>query len=121
MNAENKKRKQAEKALQESKERFRGLAEAAFEGIGIAEGGTVIDANPQLARMLGYELDELIGMDVMACVAPASRDLVRDHGRRGPTVFLQNRKWTNSSSLSSTGSLSESRCSDSCRHMYKAQ
>ncbi len=79
MNAENKERKQAEKALQESKERFRGFAEAAFEGIGIAERGKIIDANQQLAQMLGYDVAELMGMDVMACVAPASRALVQEH------------------------------------------
>ena len=74
---------QTENAPKESEERFRGFAEAAFEGISIAERGTIIEANQQLARMLGYEVDELIGMDLMACVAPTSRELVREHGSAG--------------------------------------
>ncbi len=83
MNAENTTHNQSQKALRESEERFRGFAEAAFEGIGIAEHGKIIDANKQLAQMLGYDVAELIGMDVMACVAPASHDLVRDRSRAG--------------------------------------
>ena len=77
MNADHREHTQAQNALQESKERFRGFAEATFEGIGIADGGIIIETNQQLARMLGYEVDELIGMAVTACVAPASRALVR--------------------------------------------
>ena len=78
MNIEKKEHYRAEEALWESFERFRGLAEAAFEGVGIAEQGKIIDANQQLAQMLGYEVKTLIGMDVMTCIAPASRDLVRE-------------------------------------------
>lgn len=56
-------RKKAEQAHRESEERFRMLSEAAEEGIAIHDQGTIIDANEALARMLGYELPELIGMN----------------------------------------------------------
>ncbi|MFQ5912277.1 MAG: GAF domain-containing protein, partial [Nitrospinota bacterium] len=57
-------RKNAEKALRESEERFRRLSEAGFEGIGLTEDGRILDVNEKLARMLGYEPNDLIGMDV---------------------------------------------------------
>ena len=38
----------------ESEERFRALAEASWEGICFSDNGIVLDANPQLAAMLGY-------------------------------------------------------------------
>ncbi len=55
----------AEAALRESEERFRVLAESAFEGLCIVEDGVVIDANPSLARMLGGKLDGIIGRPVV--------------------------------------------------------
>ncbi|MBI1878196.1 MAG: PAS domain S-box protein, partial [Chloroflexi bacterium] len=72
-------RQQMEKALRESEERFSRFSEAAFEGIGIADAGIVIDANRQLAQMLGYELPEIMGMSVMNFIAPESHDLVQQN------------------------------------------
>jgi PAS domain S-box-containing protein len=69
-------RKQAEKELQDSEERFRLLSEASFEGIAITDKGVVLDANEQFATMFGYELSEVIGMKALDLVAPESRDMV---------------------------------------------
>ena len=57
------KRKQAEDALRGSEERFRLLSEASFEGIVIHDKGEILDANQSLAKIFGYELDEIIGMN----------------------------------------------------------
>ena len=76
-------RKRAEEALRHSEERFRQLSAATFEGIGISEGGMVVDGNPQLAAMLGWDLAELIGRPVLDFVAPESVALVMDHMRSG--------------------------------------
>ena len=76
-------RKQAEKALQESEERFRRLAEAAQEGIIIHEGGKVLDASNTFARMFGYEPAEVIGLDGFEFIAPDSRRIVRRNVREG--------------------------------------
>ncbi len=63
-------RKRAEEALRESEERFSSLSEAASEGIGISDQGKIVDANPQLASMLGYKPGELIGLNASDFVAP---------------------------------------------------
>jgi PAS domain S-box-containing protein len=70
-------RKQAERALRDSEERFRSLSEATLEGIVIHDGGRILDANPQAAAMLGYELSEVIGMGAWRFLAPDCHDLVR--------------------------------------------
>jgi PAS domain S-box-containing protein len=65
-------RKRAEEALQESEERFRRLSDAAEEGIAIHDRGIIIEANEALARMFGYELHELIGMNAERLATPES-------------------------------------------------
>ena len=72
-------RKRAEVALRESEGRFRTLSEAALEGIVIHDGARVLEANQQVAAMLGCELSDIIGVDLPRFVAPESRDLVRQH------------------------------------------
>ncbi len=59
-----KERQRAEEALRESEERFSRLSAVASEGIGISDQEIIVDANPQLAAMLGYRLGELVGMNV---------------------------------------------------------
>jgi len=57
------KRKEAERALSESEERYRRLFETAQDGILLldAESGAITDANPFLTKMLGYAQEDLIG------------------------------------------------------------
>jgi PAS domain S-box-containing protein len=74
-------RKEAERELQESEERFRRLAQATVEGIIIIDKGIILDANENYAAMLGYTLEEIIGRPVDAFVAPESRELVTDQIR----------------------------------------
>jgi PAS domain S-box-containing protein len=76
-------RKLAEQALQESEERFRRLSEATLEGIVVHDAGLILDANPQAAAMVGYELSEIVGRDALSFIAPESRDLVRQHVASG--------------------------------------
>src|SRR5260221_10291267 len=61
-------RSETEELLRQSEERFRNLTLAAFEDIGISEGGKILDVNDQLARMLGYSREELIGKDVLSTI-----------------------------------------------------
>ncbi len=88
-------RKQWEAALQESEQRFRTLAAASFEGIAMSEAGVILDTNDQLADLLGYSREELIGKPLLEVVAPASRCLVAaavHSGRLEPYEFLSLRK-----------------------------
>ncbi len=69
-------RTRSEEALRESEERFRKLTEAANEGIAIYEQGRILEANQATAKMLGYELPEVIGRHALEFTAPESRALV---------------------------------------------
>ncbi len=69
-------RKLAEERLRASEERWRRISEATFEGIGFSQDGVIVDMNPQLAEMLGYSVEELVGRPVLELVAPEDRDRV---------------------------------------------
>ena len=62
-----------EAALSESRARLATFAEATFEGIVESEAGQILDCNTQFARMLGYTVAELRGMEIAALVAPEDR------------------------------------------------
>jgi PAS domain S-box-containing protein len=57
-------RRRTDEELRESEERFRHLSEAAAEGIVVHDHGVILDANASFARMLDYELEELIGRNM---------------------------------------------------------
>lgn len=63
-------------ALKESEERFRLLADQTVEGIVLSQEGKVFDANRSFTRMYGYELEELVGMEVVELVPPEMREMV---------------------------------------------
>lgn len=69
-------RKRSEQALLESEERFRRLSDATLEGVAIHEKGIILDANQIIADMLGYEVPELIGMNVLDLAAHELHDLI---------------------------------------------
>jgi PAS domain S-box-containing protein len=71
-------RKEAHLSLLDREERLRRISEAAFEGIGFSENGRVIDANSQLAAMLGYTVPELLGRPVSDFVAPVDQARVEE-------------------------------------------
>jgi two-component system, NtrC family, sensor kinase len=60
-------RKRAEEALRESEAQYRRLIETAAEGIWIldAEGNTTF-ANAKMSKMLGYSVEEMVGMPLFA-------------------------------------------------------
>ena len=75
-------RKKVEEALAESVERFRLLTEASHEAIMLTESGVLVDMNEELALLLGYSRDELVGRDPIFFVAPGDRQRVEDERRR---------------------------------------
>jgi PAS domain S-box-containing protein len=66
-------RNRAEAALRESETRFRAIFEGAGTGIALtALDGRFLDANPALAEMLGYSVEELLRVDPSALIDDAN-------------------------------------------------
>jgi len=72
-----------EAQLLESEERFHRLADAAHEGVVFSDRGIIIDANRQVAHLLGWEVSEMLGRPVSDFVAPESLDAVATRMRLG--------------------------------------
>jgi PAS domain S-box-containing protein len=72
-------RKEAEAALRESETRFRQLAEVTPEGIAITEDTRLVDGNPQLAALLGYDLPEILGRPIWDFIPAQAHEIVARH------------------------------------------
>ncbi|MDY6897329.1 MAG: PAS domain S-box protein [Cyanobacteriota bacterium] len=59
------------------KARWRFLSEATFEGIILHDKGIILDVNHVLAKMTGYEFEELIGKNGFELVTSESQPLIR--------------------------------------------
>ncbi len=65
----------ARRALQSSERKYRAVTDLTNEGIlAIEPGGKIAFANPSLARMLGYDADDLVGMHIRSLVDPTSSE-----------------------------------------------
>lgn len=62
--------KQAEQTLLSSENRFRNLAEAAFEGLLVHSDGIILDINTVLTNMVGFQREEILGKLIMDFVPP---------------------------------------------------
>ncbi|MBD3414909.1 MAG: PAS domain S-box protein [Candidatus Aminicenantes bacterium] len=83
LEAEKSQNKQKKNELNESKDQFRILFEATFEGIVIHDQGRILDANQTFAQMFGYRLNEIKGMNVVELAAPGWKETVKDHAQKG--------------------------------------
>ncbi len=68
--------KHMEESLQESREKYRCLSEAAYEAIFISEKGECLDQNNRAEELFGYSREEAIGRYGTEWIAPEDRDLV---------------------------------------------
>jgi PAS domain S-box-containing protein len=75
-------RKRIERELRESEVKYAMLVEGASDGIAIGQDGIIVYCNPAHANMLGYTVDELVGMSYLDTVAPESRELVLERYRQ---------------------------------------
>jgi len=66
----------AQKALEDSQERFRALHNASFGGICIHDKGFILDCNQGLSDMTGFAGEALIGMNGLDLIAPEWRKRV---------------------------------------------
>jgi len=71
-------RKKTEDALRESEERFRRLSESTLEGIIIHENGIIEDANQSLAKMFGYDISGIPGLNIFDFIEPEYHEMVWD-------------------------------------------
>ncbi|MEI6885099.1 MAG: PAS domain S-box protein [Bacteroidota bacterium] len=69
-------RKKAEAELEESREKYRGLCEAAFEAIFLSEKGICIEQNLAAEKMFGYTSEEAIGRYGTEWIVPEDREMV---------------------------------------------
>ena len=85
-------RRRAEKALQESEEKYRNLFDNASEAIFVAEAGNIVFLNPRTSSMIGYSGDELLNRSFIEFIHPDERELVIDrHVKRLQGVALPSR------------------------------
>lgn len=68
------KQKEAEAALEESEKNYRNVVERASDGIVILQDENVAYLNPQLARMLGYPPEQLLGEPFQDYLCPQNRE-----------------------------------------------
>lgn len=78
-------RTRAEETIRESEMRYKLLTDATFDGIAIHDQGILLEVNPGLERMFGYEPGELIGRPMWDLIAEDCRDLVLANMRSGVT------------------------------------
>lgn len=87
--------KTAERQLAESERKFRAFVELSLVGLYVVQDGKLVYANPELARVLGYQNpDELIGLPVEAVTAPEDLALLRENHRRRLAGELDSVRYT---------------------------
>jgi PAS domain S-box-containing protein len=72
-------RKLVEEALEENREKYRGLSEGASEAIFISEGGLCLEQNGQAEELFGYSAKEALGRPGTDWIVPADRDTLRGY------------------------------------------
>lgn len=76
-------RRQAEAAIRESELRYKLLTEATFDGVALHDDGVLLEVNPGLERMFGYQPGELIGRSIFNLVVPEQRAQAIANMRQG--------------------------------------
>jgi len=82
----------AQEEVQRSERLYRALVEKSFDGVFAQKGPKIIFANKRLCELLGYEKDELKGMDYWLLYHPDYQDLIREQAEaslRGEKVLSQ--------------------------------
>jgi len=86
-------KKNAEKALTESEEKYRNLVEMAQDGILIIVNGKIIYANPALFQMSGYEKDDFLGQPFQKFIHPSEVSKITNNyinrmaGKEVPNIY----------------------------------
>ena len=84
---------EAEAALKQAKALYRVLLDNSRDGVFLIQRGKLKFANEAMSRMLGYPVDELVGLDYMSLVAPeyrvaqGERKQAREAGSRDQQLY----------------------------------
>jgi PAS domain S-box-containing protein len=78
-----------EATVRESQKRLTAFAAATFEGIVESEAGSILDCNEQFARMSGYSVAELRGVQIASLIAPEDRERVIANIREGREAVIE--------------------------------
>ncbi len=70
-----------QESIQRSEKLYRTLVDKSFDGIFVQKGHKIIFANKRLYEMLGYENDELQGMNYWLVYHPDYQDLTREQAK----------------------------------------
>jgi len=71
-----------EQELRASEEKYRTLVDHALVGIGIHQDNRIVFANQRMTTMLGYTLEELIGLPIADLIHPEERSAVLARAQR---------------------------------------
>jgi len=75
-------RKRTEATLRQSEEKYRTLIDSMQDGVFVIQGVEMQFVNEAFARMAGYTVEEITGMDFRQLVAPEDLEMVADRYRR---------------------------------------
>lgn len=75
--------KKLQDAVQENREKYRALSEAAFEAVFISEKGLCLEQNRRAEHMFGYTDEEALGQPGTRWIAPEDRERVLAHMMSG--------------------------------------
>ena len=76
INSELKSRNKIENKLRASEERYKILSNLTFEGILLHKNGFVKDLNDSMAKMIGYQKEELLGGNILKVISNGNEQLV---------------------------------------------
>lgn len=80
------KQKEVDLRLKESEERYKTFSDVTLEGIVMHDQGVIVDANPAMCELLGYDLNEMVGRNfIEIAIDPNDWEKVYDN---------ISRKWT---------------------------
>jgi len=68
----------AMRIARESEERLRRFVDAMTDGVVLHDNGKIIDANPAFAKMIGFDISELIGMQMQRLISPEYHQLMAE-------------------------------------------
>lgn len=75
-------RKQMEKLLSDSEQRYHSMVENINDGVVVVQDGVIAFVNPQFASMLEYTVEEATGMSYLEMLSPQSLELVSSRHKR---------------------------------------